>query len=302
VFIVGLPRSGSTHLHTLLAQVEGARTPRFWEMSRPSPPPRLETFATDPRIAETQAVVDQIPEALLLRHPIAATRPEQCNMLMEWSFINQAWTAMWEISSYRDWLFNADYAPAFEAHRRTLQHLQWQVPGTWVLKYPKHLIALEALLAMYPDARFIWTHRDPAVVIPSAVSLTSFYRSQNPSYDPILFGREWAMMEEIVAHRAIAVRDRVPEVEERSIDVYFHELTRDPHATLAAVCAHAGLQYTDASRSRAQQWLDDHPRTEFGEHKYAASDFGLEPEELRKRFAFYIDRFDVPLERKDVRS
>ena len=244
VFIVGLPRTGSTHLHALMAQVEGARTPMFWEMSAPSPPPRLETFATDPRVAQVQAMVDQLPEELLQRHPLAAMRPEQCNALMDWSFVNQAWTAMWEISSYRDWLFDSDYAVAFEAHRRLLQHLQWQVPGTWVLKYPKHLINLHALLATYPDARFVWTHRDPGVVLPSVVSFTSFYRSQNPSFDPLLFGREWAMLEEMVARRGIDVRDRVAEVDARSIDVYYRDLMSDPHGTIGAFCAHAGLDYT----------------------------------------------------------
>lgn len=297
VFIVGLPRTGSTHLHALMAQVDGARTPMFWEMSAPSPPPRAETYETDPRIAQVQAVVDQLPEEFQRRHPLAADRPEQCNALMDWSFVNQAWTAMWEISSYRDWLFDSDYALGFEAHRRTLQHLQWQVPGTWVLKYPKHLINLEALLATYPDARFVWTHRDPGVVVPSVVSFTSYFRSQNPSYDPQLFGREWAMLEEAVARRGASARDRIDGVEERSLDVYYRDLMRDPHATIATICAHAGLDYTEASRAAVQAWLDDHPRTKHGEHRYAASDFGLDAEQLRRRFSFYIERFDVPIER-----
>lgn len=296
VFIVGLPRTGSTHLHALMAQVDGARTPMFWEMTKPSPPPRAETYASDPRIAEVQAVVDQLPDAFLQRHPLAATRPEQCNALMDWSFVNQAWTAMWEISSYRDWLFDSDYHTAFEAHRRMLQHLQWQVPGTWVLKYPKHLINLPALLAAYPDARLVWTHRDPGVVIPSVVSFTGFYRSQNPSYDAALFGREWAMLEEMVARRGVDARDRLPGVEERSLDVHYRDLMRDPHATLAAICAHAGLDYGDASRRRVQRWLDDHPRTKHGEHRYAAADFGLDQERIRRRFAFYVERFGVEIE------
>jgi hypothetical protein len=298
VFIIGLPRTGSTHLHALMAQVDGARTPMFWEMNLPSPPPRAETFVTDPRVAQVQAMVDQLPVELLQRHPIAAMRPEQCNGLMDWSFVNQAWTAMWEISSYRDWLFNSDYAVAFEAHRRMLQHLQWQTPGTWVLKYPKHMLNLHALLAAYPDARFVWTHRDPGVVLPSVISFTGLYRSQNASYDPVLFAREWMMLEEMVARRGIAVRDSVPGVEQRSIDVYYRDLMADPHATLARISEHAGLSYGDRSHDSVQRWLDDHPRTKYGEHTYSAADYGLDPDRIRDRFAFYVDRFDVPLERK----
>jgi Sulfotransferase family len=298
VFIVGLPRTGSTHLHALMAQVTGARTPMFWEMSMPSPPPSAETFTTDPRVATVQAMVDQLPDSFQQRHPLAAMRPEQCNGLMDWSFINQAWTAMWEISSYRDWIYSIDYAPAFEAHRRMLQHLQWQVPGTWVLKYPKHMLALDALVRAYPDARFVWTHRDPGVVIPSVLSLTSFYRSQNPSYDPLLFGREWATLEEVVTARGMAARDRIPGMNERSIDVHFADLMRDPHGTVEAICDHAGLGYDAGSRVGVQRWLDDHPRTKHGEHRYTAEEFGLDAERLRQRFASYIERFNVPLERK----
>ena len=80
----------------------------------------------------------------------------------------------------------------YEAHHRTLQHLQWRNPGRWVLKYPKHLLSLDALLATYPDAVLLWTHRDPAAVVPSVVSLTGYMRQSNtPDYDPVRFGREW---------------------------------------------------------------------------------------------------------------
>jgi hypothetical protein len=101
-----------------------------------------------------------------------------------------------------------------------------------------------------------------------------------------------------VTHRGIDVRDRVPGVEESSLDVYYADLMRDPHATLATICTHAGLDYDEPSRQHVQQWLDDHPRTKHGEHKYTAAEFGFTADGLRSRFAFYIDRFDVPIERK----
>ena len=130
VFIVGQPRSGSTHLHALLACVEGVRAPRSWEMSAPSPPPERATFDTDPRIATVQAGDrHRCRPEMLVRHPMSATRPEQCNGLFDWTFINQAWMASYDIRSYRDWFLDADYAPMYEAHHRTLQHLQWQQPG-----------------------------------------------------------------------------------------------------------------------------------------------------------------------------
>jgi hypothetical protein len=295
VFIVGPPRTGSTHLHALMAQVEGVRAPMFWEMTLPSPPPEAATSTTDPRIAQVQAAVDQLPAEMLIRHPIAPMRPEQCNLITDWSLINQALLAYYEIPTYRDWVFNADHSPAYEAHRRTLQHLQWRNPGQWVLKYPKHLLNLDTLLAFYPDARFVWTHRDPAVVLPSCVSFTGYIRSQaTPGYDPVRFGPEWMIFEEIVLARGIATRDRLVNEPARNYDLYYGDLMADPIGSLDAVFDHFDLPFTEVSARRVQAWLDDHPQTKHGVHQYKAEDFGLTTAGLRRRFAFYTDRFDVP--------
>jgi hypothetical protein len=297
LFIIGLPRTGSTHLHALMGQAEGIRTPLFWEMSLPSPPPERETFTTDPRIGQIQAVVDQMPAEMLKRHPIAATRPEQCNMLNDWSFLHQALLAYYAIPTYRDWLLDADYSPAFEAHRRTLQHLQWRNPGQWVLKYPKHLIALDVLLETYPDARLVWTHRDPAVVLPSAVSFTGYIRATNtPAFDPVRFGREWAVLEELVLRRGLSVRDRLPDAADRIYDLHYGDLMRDPVGTLESIFGHFGMPFTDESRRGVQRWVDQHPKTAHGVHTYRAEDFGLDRDRLRARFDFYVERFGVEAE------
>jgi len=300
VFILGLPRTGSTHLHALMGQVEGIRTPLYWEMTLPSPPPSRETFDTDPRIAEVQAVVDQLPKELLKRHPIAATRPEQCNMLSDWSFLHQALLASYEIPTYRDWLLNADYRPAFEAHRRTLQHLQWRNPGRWVLKYPKHLMTLDVLLEFYPDARLVWTHRDPAVVLPSVVSFTGYMRaSTTPDFDPKRFGREWAVLEELVLYRGLAVRDRLTDADERIFDLHYHELMREPAGTVAAILDRFEIPYTESSARRVKSFVDRHPKSEHGVHHYRPEHFGFERDRLRERFAAYMDRFGIEPEGKD---
>jgi hypothetical protein len=291
IVIVGQPRSGSTHLHALLACVDGLRAPRFWEMSVPSPPPDRATFDTDPRIADVQGVIDALPTELLVRHPMSATRPEQCNGLLDWSFINQAWMASFDIRSYREWFLDADYAPAYEAHRRTLQQLQWRNPGRWVLKYPKHLLSLDALLAAYPDAVLIWTHRDPAAVLPSAVSLTGFMRESNtPDYDSVRFAREWVVIEELALHRGLATRDR-DQREDRHVDVDYRSLMKDPVGSVAALCERLGVAFDDPSRQAVQQWLDDHPQDQHGVHRYTAADFGLDEDRLRARFDFYTRRF-----------
>ena len=296
VFIVGLPRTGSTHLHALMGEAEGIRTPRYWEMALPSPPPERDTYESDPRIAEIQAVVDQIPAEMFQRHPMSPTRPEQCNMLYDWSFMNQALLAYYDIPSYRDWLLNADYRPALETHRRTLQHLQWHNPGRWVLKYPKHLIALDVLLEAYPDACLIWTHRDPAVVLPSVCSLTGFIRSPDPAYEPLRFGPEWVTLEELVLHRGLAVRDRLADADTRIYDIHYTKLMRDPLVAVTDAFAHFDIPFTDESERRVEKWITEHPKTEHGVHAYRAEDFGLDANRLRERFAFYSDRFGVEAE------
>jgi hypothetical protein len=293
IFIVGLPRTGSTLLHGLMGAADGVRVPMFWEMVMPSPPPEATTFDTDPRIAQAQAIADRMPVDLLRRHPVAATRPEQCNLLNDWSFIHQALLASFEVPTYRDWLYNADYAPAFEAHRHTLQHLQWRNPGQWVLKYPKHLIALDSLLARYPDARFVWTHRDPATVIPSVCSLTGYMRSPTPGFEPTRFGPEWATFEEIVLRRGLDVRDTLVDADTRIHDLHYEDLMRDPVEAVAGICAKFGVPFGDSSRAGVAQYIADHPKTKHGEHRYSAEEFGLTRAGLRRRFGFYIDRFGV---------
>jgi Sulfotransferase family len=291
IFIVGQPRSGSTHLHALLACIEGIRTPRNWEMTAPSPPPERATFHTDPRIVAMQAIIDRMPAEMLVRHPMSATRPEQCNGLFDWSFINQAWMASYDIPSYRDWFLDADYAPAYTAHRRSLQQLQWKNPGRWVLKYPKHLLSLDALLAEYPDAVLIWTHRDPAKVIPSVISLTGYMRQSNTSkFDPVRFGREWVVIEELALHRGLATRDRDAN-EARHLDVDYQSLMRDPVEVVAAVCERVGLVFDDRSQEAVQDWIDANPQDKHGVHRYSPEDFGLDADKLRSRFDFYARRF-----------
>jgi hypothetical protein len=282
-----------------MSQAEGIRTPRYWEMNHPSPPPTRQTFTTDPRIAQVQALVDQLPAELLMRHPIAAGRPEQCNMLSDWSFLHQALLASYEIPSYLDYLLNTDYRPAFEAHRRILQHLQWRNPGQWVLKYPKHLMTLDVLLEAYPDARLIWTHRDPAVVLPSVVSFTGYMRaSSTPDFEPKRYGREWAVLEELVLHRGLAVRDRWADADKQIYDLHYRDLMGDQVGTVEAICDHFGLPFSPTSRRNVQAFAEKPTKTAYGVHTYRAEDFGFTTKGLRERFAFYIDRFGVAPEAK----
>ncbi len=298
IVIVGLPRTGSTHLQALLATRPGARSPLEWEMRRPSPPPRTETFGTDPRIAQAQAAIDARAHASQLQaiHPYGAQRPEQCLGLIDWGFINQTFLAYQRIPSYYEWFLNADPRLVYQHHYRMLQHLQAHHPGEWVLKWPKHVFGLDGLLDVYPDARIIWTHRDPAKVIPSCTSFVGTLRSINsPVFDPERFGAEWAALEEMGLRRGLAVRDRVGE--DRFLDVHYNDLITDPVAEVTRIYAHLGLPVDDETIRRVRDFQEDNPQGKHGQHSYTAQQFGLDAELIGRRFAGYTERFGIQPDR-----
>jgi hypothetical protein len=300
IFVLGLPRTGSTHLHALLGARPGVRTPLQWEMNAPSPPPARASFATDPRIAEVQATLDARPGAAELQkiHPFGATRPEQCIHLIDWSFVNSSALAPHRMPSYFEWFLTADHKPAYQHHRRMLQHLQWRNPGQWVLKWPKHVFSLDALLATYPDARIVWTHRDPVSTIPSVANFVgSIRKMSSPLFDPIRFGAEWSSLEEIGLSRAMAARDRIDD-ESRFYDLHYNDLMADPVGAVTGVYEHFGIAVTDADRQRVAAFQDDNPKDKHGVHRYTPEQYGLSAGRLRERFSRYIERYGVEPDRK----
>lgn len=295
VVVLGLPRTGSTHLHALLATRPGARAPLQWEMSMPSPPPEAATFAADPRIAEVQAVLDDRPNNAELQaiHPFGSIRPEQCIGLIDWSFVNQAALAPHRMPSYFEWYLSADQRVAYRHHRRMLQHLQWRNPGAWVLKFPKHVFALDALLATYPDARIVWTHRDPVKAVSSAISFVgTIRRLASPIFDPARFGAEWVALEETGLLRAMAVRQQLDD-EARFYDLQYNDLVADPVGTVSRIHEHFGMSVDDEIRRRVAGFQDRNPKDKHGRHDYSPDQYGLDAGQLRRRFEWYTARFGV---------
>jgi hypothetical protein len=298
IVITGLPRTGSTHLQALLATRPGARSPLEWEMRLPSPPPAAATFRTDPRIALVQVAINARPNASALQaiHPYGAQRPEQCLGLIDWGFVNQTYLAYQRIPSYYEFYLGADQRLVYEHHKRFLQHLQAFAPGEWVLKWPKHVFGLDALLEVYPDARIVWTHRDPGKVIPSSVSFVGTLRSMNsPVFDPRRFGAEWTALEDMGLHRGLAARDRVGD--DRFLDVHYNDLTADPVAEVTRIYRHFGIPVDDETVDRVRGFQDENPHGKHGAHQYTPEQFGLDPERIQRRFALYTDRFGIEPDR-----
>ena len=232
VFIVGLPRSGSTLLHHLLGQDPLTRVPQAWEVMYPSPPPARATYDTDPRIAQATRQlrwIDWLAPDFKTIHPVGARLPLECIALMSASFRSTRFQAMYNVPSYEAWLEQGDMRPGYAFHRSVLQQLQWRVPGArWMLKAPSHLFAIDALLHTYPDARIVQTHRDPVTVIGSLASMSATLQGAfTDRLQPDAIGREilrWTRGLE----RSMQLRHGGPLPADRFVDVHYHELTRDP--------------------------------------------------------------------------
>jgi hypothetical protein len=192
---VGLPRTGTTLLHALLASVPGHRAAQMRELITPVPASAGQPHpGRQVRSAERLARFSHlVAPSLRVIHPLDARAPEECVFAMphSLSYYNRA-----RIPGYRDWYTERDATPDYTYLRQQLQILQWQRPAQrWILKSPFHLWNLDALLRVFPDATFVWTHRDPAVAIASWCSLAEVIRAfHNRRVDLRLLGEDWTRM------------------------------------------------------------------------------------------------------------
>jgi hypothetical protein len=299
LFGLGLPRTGSTALSFLLASDTARRSLRTWEAGKPCPPPETVTEHTDPRIAETQIGIDITNEmfpGFVGMLPTSATGPQECILLMAFDFRSQLFEGMARIPAYSSWLLKCDMTPAYRYHRRVLQLLQWRCPPErWWLKTPAHMHSIDALDQIYPDARFIMTHRDVGKVLPSVCAVfeaLSNVLTEHP--DPVAIGTHNSELWRYSLQRLIAFRDSGNE--SRFFDVSFEAVQRDPMAAVAQLYAELGDDLGDDAQRRMRDWWAESSKERSGPHSYKPETFGLNPAEIRSQFAFYYDRFDVTLE------
>jgi hypothetical protein len=296
VFVIGLPRTGTTALSQLVAADPQFRSLRLWESGSPVPPPETATEHSDPRIAVTEGNLALMNEAFPLmktmHHSEAATATE-CQDLMGMSFRTAHFDGFARVPTYMDWVIDTDMRATYRYHRRVLRLLQWHCPpALWHLKTPVHMFALDALVDAYPNARFLWSHRDPTKVLGSVCSLIHYTRSWSSERDDAIeLGAEELERWWVAVQRAMDFRRRVGD--ERFADISFADLQSDPVEALARGLDHIGVSFEDASRASVTQWARTHQPGSHGEHSYDMSDFGLNPEMIRERFAPYYATFDI---------
>jgi Sulfotransferase family len=219
-----------------------------------------------------------------------ATGPTECQDLLGMEFRTSHFDGMATVPSYTQWVLECDMVPAYVMHRRTLQLLQWHCPPRqWHLKTPVHMLSMEALDQVYPDARFIWTHRDPSQVLGSVCSLIAYTRSWVSDVAPVGIGAEQTAIWQMALRRAMAFRES--RGEERFVDVSFRTLNQDPVGTVESCLTKFGLPFDQPSRAAVSTWASSHRPGQEGTHEFDLSEFGLTPDGVGRDFAFYVDRF-----------
>jgi hypothetical protein len=202
------------------------------------------------------------------------------------------WEARGRLPNYRDFVFSTDVRSSYAYHKRFLQVLQAEAPGTWNLKMPSHGLWLETLLETYPDARLVWTHRDPLTVTGSFCSLITMGQTgylSKPDVAWISENMPWQAVEH--ADRIMDSRDRLGE--DRIIDVHYADLIRTPIETMRSLYRALGDEFTPAAEAGMRAWLADNPQDKFGRHEYRLEAYGLTPRKVRSMFERYLSRYQV---------
>ena len=299
VFVFGVPRTGTTLLSNLLAADSHRRSPLTWEIDDPVPPPTTATLYTDlralKRLEQEKAMLAARPE-MGKYYRNSAIYPNECMFFINSDFKALVWESRGVLPNYRDWLFQAaDLTSTYEYHKRFLQLLQADAPGIWNLKQPSHALWLETLLKVYPDARLVWTHRDPLAATGSFCSLLSLsHQAFMGRVDAKWLGENCSYQAVEHANRIMDLRDKFGE--DRVIDVHYADLMRQPIEEMRKLYKALGDDYTPAAESSMTTWLDDNPQDKFGRHEYKLAQFGLTPEQVRNIFERYLSRYEVESE------
>lgn len=305
LFILGMPRTGTTTTHELMALDPQFRVPMTWECTYPFPPPETATYHTDPRIEKVQKELDRvdylIPDFKSM-HPMGAELPQECIYIVSHDFASQLFDIQGHLYSYREWLIKEDMTEVYHNHRRWLQLLQWKCPGdTWVLKSPQYLWHIEEMLKEYPDARVVQTHRDPVKV---AMSIGNLSHTLHTIYSDHTNLQETTQYYANLLYKGInkthQAREKKLIAPEKIFDARFETFRQGPVAMVRSIYEHFGIELKDEVAQRMQEFLDKGQEKErFGKHHYSAADSGLNIEAERARFKSYQDTYGIASEALD---
>jgi hypothetical protein len=296
LIVIGMFRAGTTFLSTLLDQDPSNRSLLRWESSDSVPPPTRASFRSGPRVDAARAsgeMLEQLNPMMAVVHHEDADGPTECVAVLSQDFKSLAWEAITNVPSYGRWLIDVDQRSAYQYHRLVLQVLQsGGVRGRWTLKSPHHAIALDALTAVYPDARLVLLHRDPVVLCASVCSLINTLSGTFSDADHRPFIAEhWTAMLETSLQRIEAFRATRPD--HPIVDVQYDSLVRHPVETVARIYGAFGQDLTDEARVAIETHVAARTNGKFRDHRYDLSEFGLEQRAIAERFSAYVDRYEI---------
>ena len=293
LFIVGLPRSGTSVLHRLLGADPEHRSPLMWEVRSPSPPTRDDEKPRIQRVTQSCNFFNWLVPTFRYVHTVGAEVPQECVSLMTPTFLSDQFDAMYYVPSYRAWFFRQDLRPAYKYHRRFLQHLQFRRPGRrWILKAPTHMFAMPALLSMYPNALFVQTHRTPVDSMASVASLVTILRSAfSDAVDPLIVCREAIDYWSETMDKFLRERDRLPK--NRICDIQYDDIRRQPIDAVRRIYEFFGWSLSQEAEQRMRVLVASQAERQSANHRYDLSQFGSSAEEVLSVFATYCQRFGL---------
>src|SRR5436309_5637508 len=293
LFIVGLPRSGTTLLHSLLAADPEHRCPLMWEVRSPTPPTLADEKRRVQRATRSCKFFNWLAPTFRYVHAVGAEVPQECISLMTPTFMSDQFDAMYYVPSYRAWFFQQDLRPAYEYHRRFLQHLQFRrAARRWILKAPTHMSAMPALRLVYPYAVFVQTHRTPVDAVASVSSLLTILRSAfSDAVDPFIVSREAIDYWSETMEKFLYERDRL--ANNRICDVQYDEIRHEPIAAIRRIYDYFGWPLSQQAEQRMRTLVASHAERQPGNHRYHLSQFGSSAEEVLSAFAPYCQRFGL---------
>ena len=298
VVITGIPRTGTTALHKLLAvdpRFQGLET---WLLDSPMPRPPRETWEDYPAFQKTAAVLEaryRDAPGKRAAHNMAAEEVDECCLVLRQSFVSNLWNCGWSAASYDAWWQCQSERPAYGHFYKCMQLIGSNDPHRrWLLKNPGHVDNLDLVFEFFPDARVIQTHRDPAKAVPSLCSLLMQLHPmmEEGRYEQrahIMLAREvakWAR----AAEKAAVVKRRYPG---QVMDVIHGDFHRDPMAVVEQIYAFVGEELTEDIRVAMAARIADDPERRHGVHRYDVADFGMSEAQIRERFADYVQRHDL---------
>lgn len=292
IIICGLPRTGTTHLHNLLAADPSLRYLPYWESLEPFPAP--EDGDPEPRrqrcAAGLQLVHTSMPEFRRMHDMTVEHAHEEIQLLAN-DISGMLFETTYHVPSFAAHYKAHDQRPSYGYLKRTLQAMQWLRGGTrWVLKSPQHLEQFPVLSATFPDATFVLTHRDPVEVTTSMLTMICYATRMAVTHpDPAKITRYWLDRIDDLLNGCVRDRDVLPAGQ--SIDIGFDEFMADEKATIQAIYEHAGQPFDSGVQAAMHRFLAEHPRGRYGGVIYDPEALGLDVGEVAERFRAYSERF-----------